>query len=338
MIRPLSLLIFGALFPMVASSHHAVGAFFDLSRPMVVEGTVASMRWQNPHVLITIESGAGNSGFEAWQVTSGGPTLLRRYGVTADIVAVGERVAISGFPSRVHERTMIGVSIDLADGRSMPMFPSPLATRFGHRLNSGVHISEHEAEQGKSAAKGIFRVWSYGRTLDRPVANPSFTPQALAGQAEYNPLVDDPALRCEAQGMPILMDNPFPIEFTDRGKEIILNLEVWDIERTIHMAGDQDAESNRGTPLGYSAGYWEDNTLVVTTTDIDWRYFDDAGTPQGGLMKSVERFTVSVDESRLDYEVIITDPETLLEPMTISWHWDWVPGEAIQPYNCTLVE
>jgi hypothetical protein len=104
------------------------------------------------------------------------------------------------------------------------------------------------------------------------------------------------------------------------------------------MAGDQNAESHRGTTLGYSVGQWENGTLVVSTTGIDWPYFDDAGTPQSEFVESVERFTLSEDEKRLDYEVVITDPETLLEPVVVAWHWDWVPGEALQSYNCTLVE
>ena len=46
----------------------------------------------------------------------------------------------------------------------------------------------------------------------------------------------------------------------------------------------------------------------------------------------------AMTSSRLDYEVVIVDPETLLEPLVLRWHWDWVPGEALQAYDCTLVE
>ena len=331
------LLVLGWLLPMATRAHHAVGAFFDTAEPMTIEGVLTSMRWQNPHVLLTIESDAGGAGSELWHVESGGPTLLRRLGVTAGIAAVGDRVAISGYPSRVHPQEMIGVSIDLPDGRSLPMFPT-LAARFGHQPQFGVHITEEAAEAGTREAQGIFRVWTYGRTSDRPVVEPAYTPQALAGQAQYDPLVDDPALRCIAAGMPLVMDNPFPIEFRDHGNEILLELELWDIDRTIRMTDAGNGGDQPGTPLGFSTGRWEGNSLVVTTTDIDWGYFDDAGTPQSRQIQSVERFTLSEDESRLDYEVVIIDSETLLEPLVLRWHWDWVPGEALQAYGCTLVE
>ena len=331
------LLALGSALPLAVAAHHAVGAFFDTSAPMTIEGTLASMRWQNPHVLLTVETGSGNSGPEVWHVESGGPTLLRRLGVTAEIAALGDRVSISGYPSRIHPQEMIGVSIDLPDGRSLPMFPT-LAARFGLQPQSGVHITAEAAQAGAREARGIFRVWTYGRTSDRPAVEPAYTPQALAGQAEYDPLVDDPALRCIAAGMPLVMDNPFPIEFTDLGTEVLLELELWDIERTIHLSDSAGDSDRPGTPLGYSTGRWEGNSLVVNTANIDWAYFDDAGTPQSPLVRSVERFTLSEDESRLDYEVVITDPETLLEPLVVRWHWDWVPGEALQHYGCTLEE
>jgi len=346
MFRFIAIVIFLSITPFGVSAHHSVGAFFDLSSPITIDGKITSMRWRNPHVLMTIEQSSPDGGVQSWQVTSGGPGLLQRYGVTKEIAALGDRVSVSGFPTRSGSQEMLGVTISVADGSKLPMFPSPLVKRFGLDLNPGVHITEAAAAEGAMAARSIFRVWTYGRTMDRPVVDPSFTSQALAGQELYNPLEDDPALRCEAQGMPILMDNPFPMEFTDQGEKIILELEVWDIERTIYMkasmdanmAGDQNAEAHRGTPLGYSVGHWEDSTLVVSTSDVDWAYFDDFGTPQSELIESVERFTLSEDESRLDYEVTITDPETLLEPLVVSWHWKWVPGEALGPYNCTLVE
>lgn len=331
------LLALGSALPSAVAAHHAVGAFFDTSAPMTIEGVVASVRWQNPHALLTVESDSDVAGVQRWHVESGGPTLLRRLGVTADIAAVGDRVSVSGYPSRVDPREMIGVRIELADGRTLPMFPT-LAARFGLQPQYGVHITQEAAEADSLSARGIFRVWTYGRTSDRPVVEPEYTPQALAGQAGYDPLVDDPALRCIAAGMPLVMDNPFPIEFTDRGEEILLELELWDIQRTIHMTGSANGGDHRGTPLGFSTGRWEGNTLEVTTTDIDWAIFDDAGTPQGRQVQSVERFTLSDDEERLDYEVLVTDPATLQEPLVLRWHWDWVPGEALQAYGCTLVE
>ena len=77
---------------------------------------------------------------------------------------------------------------------------------------------------------------------------------------------------------------------------------------------------------------------MVSTNRMNWPYFDSEGTPQSHTIELVERFTLSEDETRLDYESVVTDPETLVKPMELSWHWNWVPGEDIQAYNCTLPE
>lgn len=325
------------VFPFNISAHHSVNAFFDLSDPITVEGTLTSVWWANPHVHLQMERITPDGATEVWEIESGGPTLLRRVGVTTDVVKVGERVTISGFPSTRNDNEMIGVIMELADGREMTMFAT-LASRFGQQVRSGVHITEDAAAVGEENASGIFRVWSFGRGPNQTNPEPAFTAAALAGRATYNPLTDDLALQCIPQGMPNVMDNPFPIEFVEGDGTIILRLEIWDIARTIHMNAAASDRARAATPLGYSTGHWEDNVLVVETTDIDFRYFDDYGTPQSAAMEVVERFALNNDESRLDYEVVMTDPETLLEPAVRYAHWAWVPGEELQAYDCTLEE
>lgn len=323
------------LLPFNLSAHHSVNAFYDLSDPIAVEGRLTSVSWANPHVHLQMERVGSDGTTEIWIVDSGGPTLLRRLGVTADLVEIGDRVTISGFPSKRNDHEMIGVSIGLPDGRVMPMFPT-LAARFGHEVRSGVHITADAAAQGERTARGIFRVWTVGQKPDQWASEPAFTAAARAGQAAYDPLTDDLALQCIPPGMPVVMDNPFPIEFTEGVDTIVLQLEIWDIVRTIYMSTESADRARDASPLGYSVGRWEGNTLIVETTDIDWRYFDDDGTPQSAEMEVVERFSLSDDETRLDYEVVMTDPQTLTEQAARYGHWVWVPGEELQAYNCTL--
>ena len=52
----------------------------------------------------------------------------------------------------------------------------------------------------------------------------------------------------------------------------------------------------------------------------------------------VERFTLSDDETRLDYVQTATDPENFREAMVEEYVWRWVPGEAVKPYECALWE
>ena len=192
-----------------------------------------------------------------------------------------------------------------------------------------------------SEPDGVFRVWTRGRAYgDHVNDSPTgfvlpYTPAAQAARDSYDPATDDTALRCIQQGMPAIMDNPFPIEFVADGDDIELRLEEWSVVRTIHMSDYGYPETQVFTRQGYSVGRWEGDTLIVTTSQIDWPFFDDVGTPQSMDVKVVERFSLSPDGSRLDYEIAITDPATFTEPISLDGYWVWVPGEEVKSYQCS---
>ncbi len=152
-----------------------------------------------------------------------------------------------------------------------------------------------DAEAASESARGIFRVWTVGEVYSRDTTDEGgemevpYLPAALAAREEYDPLTDDTALRCIPQGMPGIMDNPFPIEFLEQDGNVILRTEEWDVVRSIHITADDDFDSQLSTPHGYSVGRWDDDTLVITTTNIDWPFFDDIGTPQSKDVDSDSR-------------------------------------------------
>ena len=157
---------------------------------------------------------------------------------------------------------------------------------------------------------------------------------AQAARAAWDPYADMPALRCIAPGMPNAMHSPYPVEFIDEGDQIRLRIEEWEATRLIDMvAGDVPADAPRSR-LGYSVGRWEGDTLVVETRRVEFPYLDDFGTPMSEEVQMRERFTLSEDGTHLDYELIITDPQNLIEPAVWVGAWTWVPGKQIMPYEC----
>jgi hypothetical protein len=162
-------------------------------------------------------------------------------------------------------------------------------------------------------------------------------PEAIAARQNYDPLTDDTALRCIPQGMPGIIDNAFPMEFVDRGEEVVIRFEEWDVARTIHMNEEAAPEDTPATPQGYSVGSWAGGELVIVTTKIDWPYFDDVGTPMSPAMEVVERYSLSEDEARLDLVMTVNDSANLTEPARREGtYWVWVPGEVIKPFECQL--
>lgn len=319
-----------------AGAHHALNAFYDLDSPIRIEGALSAVRWVNPHISFELEAIGPDGETEVWTVASGAPALLRRVGINADTFAVGDHVAISGFPSKRRPNDIVGVIFHMDNGVDLPMFKG-LAARLGFDLtSSGAPVRGDAAQASEQAVSGIFRVWTFQDDPSIPRFEPEFLQSAIDARADYDPLTDDPALSCTPRGMPFAMQNRFPIEFVEQTDSILLRLEMWAIERTIHMDADAGGAPQAASPLGYSVGRWEGDSLVVTTTNIDWPYFDERGTPQSSAIEVEERFTLSEDATALGYESTITDPNTLVEPATMRGSWVWVPGDEIQPYGCTV--
>ena len=53
-------------------------------------------------------------------------------------------------------------------------------------------------------------------------------------------------------------------------------------------------------------------------------------------MELVEYITASDDASRLDYKIVVTDPNTFSEPVVLQKSWVWLSGVSVEPYNCLV--
>jgi hypothetical protein len=129
------------------------------------------------------------------------------------------------------------------------------------------------------------------------------------------------------------MVNPHPFEFIDRGSEIILRAELYDVERVIHMDTDSAPDEEPWSRLGYSVGHWVGGDFIVRTTRANWPFFDTIGTPLSEDVEIEERYSLSADQSRLDFEITITDPSTFTSPAHLDGYWLSL-GESIQSYDC----
>ena len=316
-------------------AHHAVNVAYDTQNLSTVEGTVVDVFWRNPHVVVSIERTLENGEQEIWEAESGSTNALERLGIGREIVEIGDRVALMGAPSRRGLTTMAAYTMTLADGTEVPLWPQR-AARIGRDVTPAP-ISEAAREQSSQEAEGIFRIWSRTSVTGLQSTLP-FTEAAVTAREDFDPLADDPALRCIPPGMPGMMNNPYPIEFVDQGERILLRLEEWDGERIIHLSPDFSAAGQPSSHVGVSTGHWEGTTLVVTTTKINESFFDDVGTPQSEDVEVVERFEINETGDRIDYVAVVADPGTFSEPATLTGAWHWIPGEEIKPFQCALPE
>jgi Family of unknown function (DUF6152) len=324
----LSLMSFSA----TAAAHHSRSHY--AAEVQELEGELVAVHWVNPHVGFTVDVTNEAGEVETWRVEGlsnlGG---MLRAGVTEDRFTLGERVRFLGSLSVRRPRDMLASNLLLEDGSEILLGPNHepyFATRAIGRTTEA--LDEGPTIDAAAENRGIFRVWS-GVPGGQRERFP-FTAAAIAARAKWNP-VDNFAERCEPEGMPRIMRNPHPFEFIDRGAAITLVSELYDLVRTIHM--DQRAPPADAPPsaLGYSVGRWDGNALIVDTTRVNWPYFDNLGTPQSESVRMRERFTVSDDQSRLDYELTVTDPATFSEPAVYERYW-LALGARIEPYNCQV--
>jgi Family of unknown function (DUF6152) len=327
-----------------AAAHHSF-AKFDRQSVIEIEGDVTDVRWQNPHVRIDVRGGGADGRIQGWSLETNSPGILRRAGVSADLIAVGDHVRVAGNPAVDGSAELFATNVLLADGRELP-FQLGAPLRFADIAvgDSGAWgITEGDRSRPEL---GIFRVWSSttasAMTLFPDQTRRDFTlfDYPLTERARRTVEAFDPvaasrrvAQDCTPKGMPWAMEQPYDLAFERDGEDIVLRLEEYDIARMIHMGFDGDREAEPRTPLGFSTGRWEGGTLVVTTTNLNSPNFK-FEIPQSEEATIVERFTPSRDGDRLDYEIVVTDPVTFTEPIRIQKHWISIPGQVLDAYNC----
>jgi hypothetical protein len=320
-----------------AVAHHSAVAFFDENNKQEIVGEVTMTRWRNPHVAFGVTVTASDGTRTEWTVESNALNALERIGISPDTVEAGDEIRVYGPVGRRGEPLIRAYNILLSSGEEIVMMPHVSdEQRWAQNelVEAAPELASADAAAAEREADGIFRVWTQGRVNLINDELP-LTVAAAAKKAAFNPLTDDPVLRCIPTGMPAVMDVTFPVEFSRQGDDIVLRLEQWDTVRTIHMGGVPSAAAGMlATREGYSVGRWEGGVLVVETSNIDWMYFDDRGTPLGSNARVVERFTLADDEASLHWQVTTIDPETFTEPVVQEQTFTWVPGESIKPYEC----
>jgi hypothetical protein len=313
-----------------AHAHHSFGAFFDVQTVGEISGELVEAHWVNPHTTFSVRTDNG----ELWTIETAPVNSLQRMGL-ANTVSVGDRVAFYGAFSRIGRNELLAINMTLPDGREVLLDPG-LTPRFGLQSRVSADANpEVETTTDNSAPEGIYRVWSRARGPDDLDPERTFTDAALAAREAWNPVEDDPALRCVAPGMPVVMDTPFPLAFEAGDDQVILKIEQWDGERVIHL--ESGATPPEASPMGHSEGRWEGRTLVVETSNISWPYVDEFGTPKSDDYEIVERFTFGDDYRSMTWEAIATDPLTYEGSAFLGRAgYEWVAGEVLKPYDCTI--
>jgi len=129
----------------------------------------------------------------------------------------------------------------------------------------------------------------------------------------------DPVIVCAGVfGFPLAGLLSEPIKIVQAPRLTMILYEVQNLRRQIYTDGRSlPKDFSLLAYLGYSAGHWERDTLVVETAGFnDKTALDAAGHPHGEGLHVTERFHRR-DFGHLDVEMTFDDPEMYTKPFTI---------------------
>jgi len=334
-----STIVLGFLFiPVAGFGHHSVSALYE-DTIAELEGEVTSVLWRNPHVGFTMNVRDANGELQEWDMAMTALSNLRRWQIPRDFLVVGETIRVAGRPARQGNNAMYISNVLRPSGEEILLLNNA-APRWSDRT---VEMSESRRAgigDPSEPERGIYRVWSRPPGVGSPflrvaALEPYLTDSARAAVTAYDQRTDNPIMNCTPKGMPTIMEAPYPWEFIQQGDDIVLHQEEYDTRRVIHMASDAPP-GGEPSLLGHSVGRWEGDTLVVTTTNTNWRHFNTRGIPLSVDALSVERFTMRPDGSRMDWQMTVTDPATFVEPVVLTLHWVWYPDAVVGTYDCLI--
>ncbi len=175
---------------------------------------------------------------------------------------------------------------------------------------------------------------------------PELTPWAEAKLKEAKPsnggqytleTTNDPVLtKCYPPGVPRVYFHPYPFEFVQTPKYILMIYEYDHTVRRIYMDGRPLPSDPDLSWMGTSVGHWEGNsTLVVDTVGFNERtWLDRLGHPHSDQLRVTERFR-RVDNDHLLLDITMQDPKALAKPWSTTFYYELRPQWELGEISCS---
>ena len=186
------------------------------------------------------------------------------------------------------------------------------------QANSEAHwdLEPHVAQPGP---------WQYGALFSVPGGigvveggRIPYRPDAAVKRQENfnNRWTADPEIKCYFPGIPRATYMPYPFQIVQTPKSVLFAYQYASASRAVPIAPKTDPPVESW--MGWSAGRWEDQSLVVDVTGFnDATWFDRAGDFHSDALHVVERYTMLTPDSLL-YEATIEDAKVFTRAWKIS--------------------
>ena len=101
------------------AAHHGRGATFDMKKQLTLKGTVSQVKWQNPHVLISIDVKDEAGSVVTWTFENSNVHTLATQGYNRNTLKIGQPVTAVLNPAANGAPLGIIVKVILEDGREI---------------------------------------------------------------------------------------------------------------------------------------------------------------------------------------------------------------------------
>ena len=117
--RAVASLLLATALPGTSIAHHTFAYDYNTSQVVEIAGEVIEVQWENPHIQFRMRTENG----EVWSIESNSPAGMQRRTVSPEMVSVGSRFRLAGFPARDGSNGMHASNILLGDGREVVLRP-----------------------------------------------------------------------------------------------------------------------------------------------------------------------------------------------------------------------
>jgi hypothetical protein len=200
------------------------------------------------------------------------------------------------------------------------------------RLYGPVGAGAVVGDDARDQNKHFFNLFADFKPGEEPLR-----PEAVAQTRKnlQDVIANSAGAHCLPFGLPNRYFNAIPFKIFQTPSELVMYFELDGAFRQIHTDGRKLPSDPFPSWMGYSAGKWEDDTLVVDSAGFnDKTWLDVRGHPHSEALRVRERFHRR-DFGHMDIEATVDDPVMLTKPVTVKFTVLLIPNSDILETFCS---
>ncbi|MGE4657509.1 MAG: DUF6152 family protein, partial [Gammaproteobacteria bacterium] len=215
--------------------HHSMTWHFDRDKEITIEAVITEFKFVNPHgrILLDVTDESGRA--QIWDCELNGAASAARNGWTEDLFQPGQHITVTGFAARRNERECYYQSGVLSDGTRIAR-----SEQIRERVTVTTLPVENPNNVVTADLPNFGGVWRGTGPFSGPPGpgeeNPHSWVLSEAGLRVldvYDPIAEDPSLKCKPVSIRRLWSNGSPTEIRQEDDVVVIHHEWMDAERTV---------------------------------------------------------------------------------------------------------